>query len=263
MRSRVPAIVLLAGLASVARAVPVPHGHLSLVSTDGWIGLLFELDPGWHIYWQNPGDSGVQPEVRWSAPKGVQIGELAWPAPSRLKDHGLVDFGYEGAVLLMAPVTVPAKGSTPLNVSADVHWAVCSETCVTAKANVATALPVEDKKQMDKNAELFAKTRRSLPQPLPSRCAVQAIDSNASFDLRFACFGSDRTLTFFPLHANQIEDAAPQRMEHRAGVTHLLLVKSDQLLTAPAALDGVLETGEGSAAYQISAPVKRIGANAN
>ena len=25
------------------------------------IGVLLEIEPGWHVYWTNPGDSGTQP----------------------------------------------------------------------------------------------------------------------------------------------------------------------------------------------------------
>jgi len=52
-----------------AESAAIPHGTLELVAENQWIaaghdfnlGLHFELESGWHIYWINPGDSGEPP----------------------------------------------------------------------------------------------------------------------------------------------------------------------------------------------------------
>src|SRR5262249_24294085 len=63
------------------------HARVELVAEESapragkpiWIGLLFHLDPGWHIYWQNPGDSGKPPKVYWELPSGWRAGAIRWP----------------------------------------------------------------------------------------------------------------------------------------------------------------------------------------
>ena len=77
------------------RAVP-PH-----------VGLLFDLEPGWHVYWTNAGDSGEPPAVKWTLPTGVTVGPLQFPAPKRLPLGPLMDFGYETQVLFPAELHVP------------------------------------------------------------------------------------------------------------------------------------------------------------
>src|SRR5207237_10169314 len=110
------------------------HAQLSLVSekdslapnSSQWIGLRFELEPGWHIYWTNPGDSGEPPKVAWHLPDGVQAGELQFPAPQRIQDHGLVDYGYQGDVVLLSKITFPQSGTlTKAEIAADVKYLVC------------------------------------------------------------------------------------------------------------------------------------------
>ena len=32
------------------------------------VGVRFRMDPGWHIYWKNPGESGLASEVTWDTP---------------------------------------------------------------------------------------------------------------------------------------------------------------------------------------------------
>src|ERR1700735_3875032 len=61
-------------------------------------GLLFHLDPGWHIYWQNAGDSGEPPKVVWNLPAGYSARPIEWPAPKRLGSGSIIDYGYEDQV---------------------------------------------------------------------------------------------------------------------------------------------------------------------
>ena len=43
-------------------------------------GVLFDLAPGWHLYWRNPGDTGIAPTLGIEA-EGYRAGEVAWPSP--------------------------------------------------------------------------------------------------------------------------------------------------------------------------------------
>src|SRR5262245_59531681 len=47
------------------------------------LGVRFQLSPGWHLYWKNPGQSGLATEVAWSG-DGVALGPTRWPAPERI-----------------------------------------------------------------------------------------------------------------------------------------------------------------------------------
>ena len=44
-----------------------------------WVALELKTRPGWHVYWQNPGDSGAAPRLEWSLPNGFKAGELVFP----------------------------------------------------------------------------------------------------------------------------------------------------------------------------------------
>ena len=39
-------------------------------------GVELRMDPGWHTYWRNGGDSGGPPTIDWKLPKGVTAGEI-------------------------------------------------------------------------------------------------------------------------------------------------------------------------------------------
>ena len=65
------------------------------------LGVLFDLDPGWHLYWRDPGESGLPTQLSWSVP-GATVEPVAWPAPAAFREsEGLfTTFGYQGRVLL-------------------------------------------------------------------------------------------------------------------------------------------------------------------
>ena len=119
---RVDTLLLIAFLclfAAPGRATGAmgPHGTVDLIADQTtvrpgrpfWVGLHFQLEHGWHIYWINPGDSGEPPRVKWNLPPGFQAGPLQWPVPSRIEDHSLIDYGYQNEVLLPVEITPPGK----------------------------------------------------------------------------------------------------------------------------------------------------------
>jgi len=129
------------------------------------LGVLFRLEPGWHIYWRNPGDAGLATRVRWRLPEGFRAGELRWPAPIRFAQPGdLTGYGYTESVLLFAEVRAPAElppGGT-VNLGAEVSWLGCKEVCVPGRATLSLALPVRARPG-PANRELFARWRSRLP----------------------------------------------------------------------------------------------------
>ena len=108
------------------------------------IGLRLQHIPHWHTYWRNPGDSGLPTTLSWTLPVGSHAGEIDWPAPKRLPIGPLVNYGYEGELLLPLVYTPPADarpGST-LSLQAKATWLVCRDVCIPESATLALQLPV-------------------------------------------------------------------------------------------------------------------------
>ena len=52
------------------------------------LGVLYRIEPGWHIYWKYSGDSGIPTKIEWQLPEGFTIHDLQWPLPLREKEIG-------------------------------------------------------------------------------------------------------------------------------------------------------------------------------
>ena len=49
---------------------------------DFWIGWQIVRNPGWHTYWEHPGDVGVPPKLEWDLPEGFSVSPMQY---ARLK----------------------------------------------------------------------------------------------------------------------------------------------------------------------------------
>jgi DsbC/DsbD-like thiol-disulfide interchange protein len=230
------------------------------------LGVHFELDPHWHIYWQNPGDSGGPPTVDWRLPEGFTAGEFQWPAPQRIVVGAtLINYGYEADVLLPLTVRVPAsaKPGAQVDLVGHVKYLICSDLCVPARADVKLTVPIAGRATSggvtpSPSASLFAQTRARLPQPAPAAWRARAAFANRQFDLTVDTGRREANALFFPLVTGQIDDAAPQPATPTARGLRITLRASDQLTAAPTALTGVIVLADAQA-YTISAPVTATG----
>lgn len=107
------------------------------------LGVLFEITGGAHIYWRNPGDAGLAPEVKFSLPEGFVSGPFFWPVPERMSEPGgLMVNVYHDSMLLYAWVQPPAEMSdkdVKIGMSAD--WLVCRKVCMQESAVDSLILP--------------------------------------------------------------------------------------------------------------------------
>jgi len=268
---RLGALLLISFLCLMATSSGVadssqPHGSVDLIADQTsvqparplWVGLHFQLEKGWHIYWTNPGDSGEPPRVNWNLPTGFQAGSLLWPVPRRIEDHSLMDFGYLEEVLLPVEIRPPANLGEGANVQlrATVNWLVCREICIPARAALELTLPIRKGTPGPPSSahSLFAQARAALPRRVPPSWKVTANLDMHQWVLKIETGKRETEATFFPLEPNQFENAAAQKAIPSPLGIRLELQKSDQLLKSPSRLTGVLVLAGGQG-YLIEAPV--------
>jgi len=257
---------------------PTPHSEALLaVESDAVapgstlsVGLVLTLDPGWHTYWKNPGDSGSEAILEWTLPEGFTAGPVQWPRPERVPYPPLMSYGYHDRVMLLTDVAVPEglePGSTA-HVELRAWWLVCQETCLPAEAAFATDLPVVSAPPGPDPAwaELFETTRALLPLEAADWKAV-ALETPAGYKLELtppAGWAADpEHLYFFAADPTAIDHVEPQSPIRAEGILSFRLVRS-AYNTGPTELDGVLVRDDGGGfdgaetrpALAVTAPVR-------
>jgi thiol:disulfide interchange protein len=261
-------LLLCAGLPalSASNSADVAHLHVELVFPHNQLylggsnqaGLYFKLEPGWHVYWQNAGDSGEPPRIHWTLPDGMTAAPLQFPPPTRLPLGPLMDFGYENEVLF--PFSFQVADSVkqgPAVLHAKVDWLVCREVCIPGKAELDENVQLLHAAPMPAavsgpDQALWDRLANNLPQPLPAADTAVFQPSANGFRLAVSTGRREKKAEFFPEDQNVLNNPAPQTVTPTSAGLVLELKKDPNLTVSPAQLKGVLELS-GGRNYEIAA----------
>ncbi|HEX2859619.1 MAG TPA: protein-disulfide reductase DsbD domain-containing protein [Alphaproteobacteria bacterium] len=199
-----------------------------------------KTEPKWHVYWSNPGDSGLPPTI--NPGEGFKAGPLTFPTPKLISTPPVTNYGYEHEVILTAQVTAPATlpaGKTTLPVA--LTYLYCSdEVCMPGRIN--TSLELEstlgEPQANPAYADLQKTQAPTLPQQLPAGANLAASLSGNTFSLTFspAAFGKVESVRFLPAEDGMIQDSGPQTYANGT----LTFSTDPQSTTPPTTLRGLL-----------------------
>lgn len=217
-------------------------------------GLAIKLDPHWHVYWINAGDSGQPPAMKWTLPAGVTADSMQFPIPSRLPLAPLMDFGYEDAVTFPVQIAA-AKSLKPgkIHLDAKVSWLVCREVCIPGKAHLGLDLTVAPGPSVQPTGEL-AKVLALIPRPPPARVKFSVMGGKSDLVLTLITGHKETSAEFYPFDQGQIINAAPQSVEPLPDGVRLRVERSPDLAKLPAQLHGLVKLSA-TQAYDVTAPV--------
>lgn len=213
-------------------------------------GLYFKLDPGWHVYWQNAGDSGEPPHIQWTLPDGITAGPLQFPAPQRLPLGPLMDFGYENEVLFPFNLDVASSAKPGLAaLHAKVAWLVCREVCIPGKAELEVdrviAAAGARVAAISPDGGIYDRLVGRLPQPLPTADHAVFQPAATGFRLGVSTGQRETQAVFFPEDQNIVDNPAPQNLTPTKTGFVLDLKKDSSLAANPTQLKGVIELSGG------------------
>jgi DsbC/DsbD-like thiol-disulfide interchange protein len=154
MKPAIRWICVLVTVIAASAGVEADDGHVSARLVAGvekihpgetfYLGVLLEPEPGWHVYWRNPGEAGLATEVAFGLPEGFEVGELQWPTPVFFEQPGgLTGYGYEAPVVLAAEVAAPEHISAENPVFVTASWLACKDVCILGAAELKAELPLQ------------------------------------------------------------------------------------------------------------------------
>ena len=221
-----------------------------------WLGLLIRHQDGWHTYWRNPGDSGLPTMLTWALPAGVKAGEIDWPAPLRLPVGSLLNYGYEGTVLLPVPVQVaPDFAGDKVDVQLRADWLVCKVECIPESGNFSLSLPTGT--PLTAHAAQFEAAFAARPVELQD---VKATAFAEGYALVLRVEGlpervRDRQAEVYYETAGLIEHAEPVLQSWEAGVWEGRVLLSPQRSASPETIPAVLVFNDRQDIIRVAAPM--------
>lgn len=282
-------VLFILGLASAPLdATPPPaasavfrsaHGRATLYSEQRAIrpgesllvGLEIALDPEWHTYWKNPGDSGAAAIFQWDLPEGFSAGEILWPAPERIPTPPFMTYGFHGRPVLLVRLQAPRVITSPsVKIGLKAEWLECKEECIPAIGSFALELPATRGAAEAGGAQNAARERPALFTEALDRLprnvdvAARAALDDAEFQLRLqlpAGLDLDESQVYAFVEQQGIVDHPAPQIATRVGDELQVSIPRDFDEAPGEALDVVLTLGPrapGSAvleSWRVQAPL--------
>lgn len=234
-----------------------------------WLALRLAMDPQWHTYWENPGDSGLATTITWDLPDGFSAGPTLWPYPERFEHAPYVSYGYEGEVLLLTQITPPpalSPGRT-LGLMARADWTVCREDlCMPGGADLSVDIPVgTGSPDHDRYwSAYFKKTRARLPGTSEQwRFSASSDGNNLRLLLTPNAPHDPGTVVVFERDKGSLDHSKPAVVASSGDTIEIDMPLSKRAKAAPAVFRAVLvasRSWDGSdqlKAISISVPIER------
>lgn len=248
-------MLVLAALPASANPVRTAHTTVALVAQSQepapgstvQLAVVITPQPGWHSYWRNGGDSGLETQLDWQLPAGLSAGAPAYPAPGRIPFGPLVNYGYKAEQALLVDLVVPdgVAPGTSLPLGLKLAWLICDdELCVPEQAALQLVLRVGDGRVDPAMATRFARWQAAMPTqaPWPVRAGLGTGELILEAELDSAATAVTQAY-FYPLDPGLIIHAAPQKLAISSGVVQLTIPRAEAQAGEPhpARIAGVLE----------------------
>lgn len=194
-------VILLHSSFGFSTIVKRDHVELQLFAdrSAASIAVHFNLDPEWHIYWKNPGDSGAAPKFNLI---GGDIKKISWPYPVRIPVGHLTNFGYKHEVAFLLQIA-PQIESMKLKL----EWLVCKVECIPGFQEFDFTM-----NSLPENPVIFQKYWARIPQQQWDG-QINFITQNEKtfdFELKFDDISTIKSVHVFPENGELFQTEAPK-----------------------------------------------------
>lgn len=210
-----------------------------------WVAIRQEMDPGWHTYWRNPGESGIATSVSWNLPDGVKAGHISWPVPEQFGDGAVTNFGYTNTATLLVPLTATASAK-PGIARLTVNLLACEHMCIPEQATLGL-----DLRKASGGTVIFDAARRTQPSPFAgaARFSVHAGKMQIVLEVPWLGAVAAQALKLIPADQGVMADGGIPRVDIN-GAREVWSLPVGDGVKMPQVFDGVLQiAGHGAYAF--------------
>jgi thiol:disulfide interchange protein/DsbC/DsbD-like thiol-disulfide interchange protein len=167
--------------------------------------LKLDLADGWHVYWRNPGDSGLPPTATWTSAPGVTFGDFRFPAPHAIPLATLMNYGYEHQVVLpfQIQIAADAKPGQGILIGGKFEYLICADICIPEDIELSTTLRIAATPETDNDGSaVIIATLPHIPVAMTGKASVERTGKGfriSAADPGIAgAVGAAKNIRFFP-----------------------------------------------------------------
>jgi len=231
-------------------------------------GIHLHMNPGWHTYWKNSGQSGLPTEIDWQLPAGVTAEAVQWPVPKKVPEKELTTYVHEDDAVLLVPLKLSKDLPLgALQLKAKVDWLECKTECIKEQGMVERTITLGSESKASKDAPLLEKWRAKLPKPADSVSPVAwwsqtASGNSRSLVIEWTGSGTVSAADFYPESAENFEvDPATEKLSAAQGKVRLRAMVKKSSGDWPKKVAGLLieQSGNEQRAYAAELSVAESG----
>ena len=168
------------------------------------IGVKLNIAKGWHLYWKNPGDSGLPVDVQWDLPRGFTMSETQFPVPKKFEAKGSVTYGYENEVMLLCTLIASENYSgSEVVITANVDFLACKESCKRGVKKISLQVGKLTAQELRSNRAIIKTAERKLPSLMETNSSrlsglLRRNEQTSQIEFSFATNAPTPTTDFFP-----------------------------------------------------------------
>lgn len=222
------------------------------------IGVLINLKDDWHIYWRNPGDSGLPTEVDYTLPEGFKVSEIKFPIPKIFYSDQIVNYGYSQQVLLISEIRIPKdfKQKETL-IFAKLNSLICKDLCKAFDTTLTIKLDLSKEIHPTKIiSDIFHYTRNRLPVIDKNIKVLANRNSNSIsilIDRKILSETDIDSFEFYPYQAGIFKNVAKQTNYTLEKYLELVLELDPFSIEEPKEVNGIILLNNDQAkAYEIN-----------
>lgn len=237
--------------------ITTDHKIISKETKQIWVLLTLDLKKGYHSYWRNPGDSGLETTIDITAPQGIIAKPILWQAPNRYPYAGMVNYGYEDKAYHLVPLEIDhaALQKNDISLKIEASWLICKDLCI--PENASFDMPIlrsEHAHQSDHYDSIQQWVRAAQYEILPVQSVNLSPDYYSFFFDHSAFKTPPKKLYFYADQAGIVQASAPQIIDNKEKESVFSLILKKDLTDIPNKISGLLEsqTESGKEYYRLS-----------
>lgn len=229
--------------------------------------VVIRLEDGWHIYWRNPGDSGMPTSFDFILPEKISVSEIKWTVPKIFEFEGYASYGYEGIAVFPFSIYIPENfNQDEITIELNLRSLICKDVCKPFNKKLSKTINLKKNFVADNSvSDLISNASKNIPKKndklkLRAKNHSDYVAINISSDI--IKINKIKNVHFFPYENGIFKNSVTQNFSSSDSAV-VLNVEFDPFKTkVPEILSGILvielisEEGNSSLAFEVNEKIE-------
>lgn len=229
--------------------------------------VVIRLEDGWHIYWRNPGDSGMPTSFEFILPEKISVSEIKWTVPKIFEFEGYASYGYEGIAVFPFSIYIPENfNQDEITIELNLRSLICKDVCKPFNKKLSKTINLKKNFVADNSvSDLISNASKNIPKKndklkLRAKNHSDYVAINISSEI--IKINKIRNVHFIPYENGIFKNSVTQNFSISDSVDELIVEFDPFKTKVPEFLSGILvielisEEGNSSLAFEVNEKIE-------